>query len=38
MKLLEVRDFTFYLYLDGMVYFMKGMHLREFGFPRIKDE
>jgi hypothetical protein len=24
--------------IDGMVYFMKGMHLREFGFPRLKDD
>ena len=23
--------------IDGMLYYIKGFHLREFGFPRLRD-
>lgn len=30
--------FRFNLNLDGMIYYIKGLHLREFGFPRIRND
>ncbi len=32
----KVRLFSFNV-IDGMFYYIKGFHLREFGFPRLRD-
>ena len=37
MLLQEVSAQITHFCLEGMLYFIKGMHVREFGFPRIQN-
>lgn len=39
MRVLIVNFFLLvYLNIDGMLYYIKGLHLREFGFPRQRED